>query len=117
VLNLIEYSGAALTSPLDKTASDAGGTNGGSIDSGFTATTAQAKEVVVTAMTTYAPTSFSNPSNGFTKVSDHAIGNHLTTAVFELITTSAAQEGNSASCGGGTQWTGIAATFKSANPN
>jgi hypothetical protein len=117
ILNVLEYSGAALTSVLDRTADDANGTNNGSIDTGFTAATSQPKEVVVTGLTTYTPTSFSNPSNGFVEVSDQFIGNHLTTAVHELIMTSSGQTGHSASVGGGQQWVGIVATFRSANPN
>jgi hypothetical protein len=116
-LNLLEYSGVALSNPLDKTAADANGTNNGSIDTGFTAITAQPKEVVVTALATYSPTSFSNPSNGFVEVSDHFIGNHLTTAVHELIPNFAGSYGHSASVGGGQQWVGLVATFRSANPN
>jgi hypothetical protein len=117
VLNILEYSGAALTNVLDKTAANGNGTNTGTIDSGFTAATAQPKEVVVTGLSTYTPTSFSSPTNGFVEVSDHFIGNHLTTAVHELITTSTGATGHSASTGGGQQWTGLVATFRSANPN
>src|SRR6202030_4401426 len=57
-LDLIEYTGIMAASPLDKSGIDGGWSPvNGIVDSGSTPATAQSKEVVITALTTYAQTS------------------------------------------------------------
>ncbi|HEV7921345.1 MAG TPA: hypothetical protein VGR02_11210, partial [Thermoanaerobaculia bacterium] len=117
-LVLAEYSGVALTNPLDKTAFDGDNVNSGTISTGTTQTTVQPKELVITALSVPVGTDFSNPSNGFTEIDDHSVLSYLTAAVHERITTTAGVFGHSATVGtSGTQWVGMVATFKSANPN
>ncbi|MBV9492836.1 MAG: hypothetical protein JOZ54_01220 [Acidobacteria bacterium] len=115
---LLEYSGVALTSPLDRTAFDGDNFNNGTLASGTTFTTSQPKEVAITALTVYGNTSFSSPTNGFTELDDHSGGNFLTTAVHERLTTTAGALGHQATVGTtNVEWVGVIATFKSANPN
>jgi hypothetical protein len=117
-LVLAEYSGVAPASPLDRTAFDGDNSNTGTLSSGITYTTSQPKELVITAMSVPVGTSFSNPTNGFTEIDDHAVLYYLTAAVHERITTTAGAWGHSATvASSGTQWVGVVATFKSANPN
>jgi hypothetical protein len=115
-LDLIEYTGVIASSPLDKTGFD-GGWNpvNGIVTSGTTASTAQSKEVVITALTTYAQTSFTNATNSFTKIDERAVLYHLTTAVHENIVTTAGSWGHSANAGGAAPWVGLVVTFKSAD--
>src|SRR5262249_41275016 len=60
-LDLIEYSGVATSSPLDKTAFNGNFSNTGYIDTGYTAQASQLKEVAIGALTTFVPTTISNP--------------------------------------------------------
>jgi hypothetical protein len=115
-LDLIEYTGVMAASPLDKTGFD-GNWNpvNGIVTSGTTPSTAQSKEVVITALTTYAQTSFTNATNGFTKIDEQGVLYHLTTAVHENIVTTAGTWGHSASAGGNAPWVGLVVTFKSAD--
>ena len=115
-LQLAEYTGAMTLAPLDKTAfnGDSFATSG-TISTGNTTTTAQAKELVVTAMTMYAQTSFTAPTNSFVKLDERQIGWNLTTAYFERVTTAAGAYGHSASVSQSNQWLGLAATFKSSD--
>jgi hypothetical protein len=117
ILQLGEYSGIATVSPLDRTAFDGDHTpaNGTTVQTGTTPVTAQSKELVITALTTYAQTSFTAATNSFAKLSDLNIGWNLTTAMYERIVTTPAAYGHSASVGGNTQWLGLAVTFKSAD--
>jgi hypothetical protein len=115
-LDLIEYTGVMAASPLDKSGIDGGWSPvNGIVDSGSTPATAQSKEVVVTALTTYAQTSFTNATNGFTKVHEQGVLYHLTTAVHENIVTTAGGWGHSANAGGSAPWVGLVVTFKSAD--
>jgi hypothetical protein len=117
-LDLLEYSGVALTNPLDKTAFNGAFSNtNGYIDTGYTAQASQLKEVAIGALTTFFVTTISNPSDGFTELDDQTIGNSLTTAVFERNTTTAGHMGVSAAVGGNQQWVGMVVTFRSADPN
>jgi|GEM_PF-1643029 len=116
-LTLLEYSGAALSNPVDLTAQNGNSSNSGTIDSGLTSTTSQPKEVAVTALTTDAQTTFSNPTDGFVKVTDLNVLFHLSTAVHERIVSGTGLLGHSANVSGGGQWLGLVVTFKSANPN
>jgi hypothetical protein len=112
-LDLIEYSGIMPASPLDKTGSDeSSAPANGVVDSGTTQVTAQSKELVITALTTYAQISFTNPTNGFVKIDEQNVLYHLTTAVHENIVTTAGSYGHSANAGGNAQWVGLVATFK-----
>jgi hypothetical protein len=113
-LDLIEYTGVIAASPLDKSGFD-GGWNpvNGVVTSGTTQATTQSKEVVITALTTYAQTSFTNASNSFTKIDERGVLSHLTTAVHENIVTTAGSWGHSANAGGTAPWVGLVVTFKS----
>ena len=117
VLQLLEYSGVALTNPLDKTAFNGDHQNDGFVETGYTANTVQSKELVITSLAVYAQTEFSSPSGGFTEVSDRFISWNLTNAVHEKITTVAGSYGHYAAVGAPEEWVGLVATFKSANPN
>lgn len=67
-LYLLEYSGIVAVNPLDKTGFDGNATNNGYVQTGFTQNTVQAKELVITALTTDAQASFSTvPADGYTK--------------------------------------------------
>ncbi|HXA18670.1 MAG TPA: G8 domain-containing protein [Thermoanaerobaculia bacterium] len=115
-LDLIEYTGVMAASPLDKTGFDGGWSPvNGIVDSGSTPATAQSKEVVITALTTYAQTSFTNATNGFTKLDEQGVLSHLTTAIHENIVTTAGGWGHSANAGGSAPWVGLVVTFKSAD--
>jgi hypothetical protein len=112
-LDLIEYSGIMPASALDKTAFDEGSAPAnGVVDSGTTQATVQSKELVITALTTYAQTSFTNPTNGFVKIDEQNVLYHLTTAVHENVVTTTGSYGHSANAGGNAQWVGLAVTFK-----
>jgi hypothetical protein len=119
-LHLLEYSGVMTVSPLDKTGvreMDASPPDG-YVQSGYTANTVQPKELVITGLTSYIPTEFYGPSDGFVEIYDHSIGNRLTTAVHERMTTTAMSWGHSATVATpGYQYVGVVATFKSANTN
>ena len=115
-LHLLEYAGAMTASnPLDKLGFNGNDTHDGMVDTGFTANTAQPREVVITALTAYAPTEFSSPSTEFVEIFDHSIGNSLTTAVHERITYFAASWGHYVSVGIPCEWIGLVVTFRAAN--
>lgn len=115
-LQLLEYSGIALASPLDKTAFDGDNdTHAGTVSTGTTAVTAQSKELLISATTIYAQTSFTSPTNSFSEVSDLNIGFNLTTATNERIVTVPGTYGHSSTTAGSGQWVGVIATFKSAD--
>lgn len=116
-LYLLEYSGVMATNPLDKSAGTGGNTNTGTVQSGNTANTVQPKELVITAFTTYTPTDFSSPTNGFVELYDKFVGNRLTAAVYERITTASGAQGHVATVGVPEQWTGMVVTFRSADTN
>ncbi|HEX2060246.1 MAG TPA: S8 family serine peptidase, partial [Thermoanaerobaculia bacterium] len=70
-LYVLEYSGIVATNPLDKVAIAGNGTNDGYVETGFTQTTAQAKELVITGLTTYTQTEFAAyPANSYTEIYD-----------------------------------------------
>jgi Protein of unknown function (DUF4038)/PKD domain/Ig-like domain CHU_C associated/Bacterial Ig domain/S-layer homology domain len=113
VLQLLEYTGAT-ASPLDKVAfSGDMAVNNGFVSTGTTLATAQAREVVVTALTIMAQSSFTNPANGFVKLDERNVYNDITAAVHERIVTTAGAYGHSADVSANTQWVGLVATFKS----
>jgi PKD repeat protein len=113
ILQLAEYTGVVTASPLDKTAFNGNQSNSGSVDTGYTAQTSQAKELVITALTSHSVTDFSSPSSGFLEIDDRNQGfGNLTTAVHEKLVTTAGSWGHSAQAGNTTQWVGVVATFK-----
>jgi Subtilase family/Ig-like domain CHU_C associated len=118
-LYLLEYSGIVATNPLDKTAFDGNATNNGSVQTGFTQNTVQAKELVITALTTDAQASFSTvPADGYTEIYDKNVLFHLTTAMYEKITNATGSYGHGATVSvPGQQWVGVVATFKGVIPN
>lgn len=117
-LYLFEYSGMMAVSPLDKTAGNGDDTNSGFVQTGFTATTVQPKELVITALSTYTPTEFSTvSSDGYAEVYDKFIGNRLTTAAWTRITTATGSYGHDATVGSPAQWIGLVATFRGADTN
>jgi hypothetical protein len=116
-LYLLEYSGVLASGALDRTAINGDFTNNGYLQTGFTANTTQAKELVITVLSTYAVTSFTTtPADGYTEVYDKTIGYHLTTAIYEKIATSIASYGHGANVGVSDEWVGLVVTFKAANP-
>ena len=117
-LYLLEYSGIMAVNPLDRTATNGDSTNNGSVQTGFTANTVQPKELVITVLSTYTPTSFSTvPADGYAEVYDKFIGNRLTTAMWTKITTAPGSYGHNATVGSPEQWIGLVATFRGADTN
>jgi hypothetical protein len=115
-LYVLEYSGIVATNPLDKTAIAGNDTNDGYVETGYTANTAQPKELVITALTAYAQTELTAPSTyGYTEVYDQSMLYHLTTAMYEKITTASGSYGHWAQVYVPAQWVGAVATFKGAN--
>jgi hypothetical protein len=115
-LYILEYSGIAAVNPLDKTGLTGNSTNNGYVQTGFTANTAQANELVITALTTYTQTSFSvTPADGYTEVYDKYVLYHLTTAMYEKIANAIASYGHGANVGVPAEWVGLVATFKGAS--
>lgn len=115
-LYVLEYSGIVATNPLDRTSIAGNDTNDGYVETGYTANTVQPKELVITALTTYTQTEFTAPSNyGYTEVYDQYMLYHLTTAMYEKITTTTGSHGHWAQVYVPAQWVGLVATFKGAN--
>jgi len=115
-LQLLEYSGIASASPLDKTAFNGDNfVGGGTVSTGTTAVTAQSKELVISALCIYAQDNFTSPTNSFAEVSDLNVYWNLTTATFERIVTAPGAYGHSATVSASAQWVGVIATFKSAD--
>ena len=114
-LYLFEYSGIAAVNPLDKIATAGDDTNDGNVWTGFTANTVQAKELVITALTTYTPTELTVHPLSATELYDKFIGNRLTTAAYERINTQIQSCGHNAEVYAPAQWIGMVATFKGAN--
>ena len=113
ILQLAEYTGIVTASPLEKTAFNGDQSNSGFVDTGYTAQTSQAKELVITALTSHSITDFSSPSQGFAEIDDRNQGfGLLTTAVHEKIVTTAGSWGHSAQVGNPAEWVGVVATFK-----
>jgi len=113
VLQLAEYTGVVTASPLDKTAFNGDNSNTGSVDTGYTTQTSQAKELVITGLTSYSATNFSGPSGGFIELDDRSPEfSPLTTAIHERIVTTAGSWGHSAQVSDPAQWVGVVATFK-----
>jgi hypothetical protein len=113
VLQLAEYTGVVTASPLDKTAFNGDNANTGSIDTGYTVQASQAKELVITGLTSYSATNFSGPSGGFIELDDRSPEfSPLTTAMHEKIVTTAGSWGHSAQVSDPSQWVGVVATFK-----
>jgi len=115
-LYILEYSGIVAANPLDKTGLTGNSTNNGYVQTGFTPNTAQAKELVITALTTYTQTDFSvTPADGYTEVYDKSVMYNLTTAMYEKIANGIASYGHGANVGVPAEWVGVVATFKGAN--
>lgn len=116
VLQLAEYSGVMSVSPLDK--SNFNGANtpaSGQVSTGSTATTAQSKELLISAMSIYAAISFTSPTNLFTKIQEQTVGSDLTAALFERIVSATGAYGHEATVSANVQWLGLIVTFKSAD--
>jgi hypothetical protein len=113
IIQLIEYTGATST-PLDKVVFNGDNTPAsGVVSTGNTAVTSQAKELVLTALTSQGATTFTAPSNSFAKVDERNAFNSISTAVHERIVTTAAAYGHTASVTATGQWVGLVATFRS----
>jgi hypothetical protein len=113
-LYLFEYTGIVAASPVDRIATNGDSTNSGYVQTGFTANTTQAKELVITALTTYTPTEFSTvPADGYVELYDKFIGNRLTTAAYQKITSAIGSYGHGATVANpGEQYIGLVVTFK-----
>jgi hypothetical protein len=117
-LQLAEYTGATAAAPLDQSATNGSNApSGGLVSTGTTLTTSQAKELVVTALTSYSATSFTSPTNSFVKVQEQSVASDLTTALHDRIVSAAGTYGHSATVTGAAQWVGLVATFKAADPS
>lgn len=117
-LYLFEYSGMMAVNPLDRAGSSGDFTNNGYVQTGFTANTGQPKELVITGLSTYTQTEFNvTPADGYTEVYDQSMLYHLTTAMYEKITTSIGSYGHGATVSVPAEWAGVVATFRAANTN
>lgn len=115
ILQLVEYTGAAV-SPVDRTATAGGAaTDNLVLQSGTTPLTSQPKELVVTAMSMYVSTSIAFPTNFFTMIHNRFIGSRLTTAVHERIVSFAGTYGHEATAEADGVWLGMTVTFRAAN--
>src|SRR5258708_7889665 len=81
------------------------------VDTGTTRPINKPREVVLTALTTYAQTSFTTPTDSFVKIDEQSVLYHLTTAVHEKIVATTGSYGHSANVGGNAQWVGLVVTF------
>jgi hypothetical protein len=117
-LYMIEYSGVMAVNPLDRTGSTGDLTNNGYVQTGFTPNTTQPKELVITALSTYTQTEFSvTPADGYAEIYDQYMLYHLTTAMYEKVTTSIGSYGHGATVYVPAEWAGVVATFRAANTN
>jgi len=117
VLQLFEYVGVQTSGALDKT-----GANGGNavpadhiVSTGFTPTTTRANELVVTGLSVYDDTEFSDPDNLFVETSDRTIGWDLTAATHQRVVNFVSPWGHQAFVNTNKQFVGVVATFKQAD--
>lgn len=113
-LQIAEYTGVDTASPLDRTTFTGDNSNSGTVATKNTTTTSHAREVVITALTSYSATSFDSPSGGFVELDERVVGYRLTTALHEKLVTTTGSWGHSAQVGDPAQWIGLVATFKAA---
>ncbi|MDP2691064.1 MAG: hypothetical protein Q8O95_01505 [bacterium] len=110
---MMEYSGIATVSPLDKTASTLGASN--TVSSGTTTATAQNNEVAIAALVTRESNDvLSNaPTNGFVQLGEYDGGdNRVTMGIYEKTLTTIGTYGTQDGVNDNEEWVGIIVTFK-----
>jgi len=111
---IFEYSGVALTSALDKTATADGTTNPAS--SGTTAATTQDDEVCLTGILVLDSGTFSSPTNSFTLDAQVTPGSRTAAACRRIVTSSGTYGHNLTYSAVNKSFLGAIATFKAALP-
>lgn len=116
---MVEYAGAATSSPLDVFANN--GSTGGSstADSGTTGATGQADEVAVAILISRNTNTYSSPTNSFSLVDQGQSGNGTAAEAVDgcwlekILSSTGAQ--NVSTTNTSRPWTGVIATFKAAS--
>ncbi len=113
-LILIEYSGVALSSALDKTANSHGNVN--PVSTGNTTTTTQATELAVGAMAIKNNSTFTLVSGGFSKIGSEVIsGTNTSSVALEKFLSATGTTSQTANASTAANWGGAVATFVAAN--
>ena len=114
VIDLMEWSGAATSGALDKTASaSSGSTANTTAKSGTTATTSQPSEIAISAIRALKALTQSNPTNGFQQVAVGTQGTNTTGFYSNVLTATGAQR-VWVTLSISAKWRGVIATFRGA---
>ena len=114
VIDLMEWSGAATSGALDKTASASSGSAANTTaKSGTTATTSQPSEIAISAISALKALTQSNPTNGFQQVAVGTQGTNTTGFYSKVLTTTGAQS-VWVTLSIAAKWRGVIATFRGA---
>ncbi|MEX1264287.1 MAG: IPT/TIG domain-containing protein [Actinomycetota bacterium] len=114
VIDLMEYSGAATSGALDKTASaSSGSTANTTAKSGTTATTSQPSEIAISAIRALKALTQSNPTDGFQQVAVGTQGTNTTGFYSKVLTATGAQK-VWVTLSIAAKWRGVIATFRGA---
>ncbi|HEX7248605.1 MAG TPA: IPT/TIG domain-containing protein [Actinomycetota bacterium] len=114
VLDLMEWSGAATTGALDRTASASSGSSANTTArSGTTAVTSQPSEIAISAIRAFKALSQTNPTNGFVQVASGTQGTNTTGFYAKVLTATGAQS-VSVTLSIAAKWRGVIATFRGA---
>ena len=113
ILQLAEYANIAVDGPVDKTALAGGlASAGDSVSTGITTATSTSDELVVTSLTSFANTTFSNPTSSFVQLSGASAGNNLSTYMYERLVHLPGAYGHTATIGATGPWVGLVVTFR-----
>jgi len=119
VLVLVEWSGLATTSPLDRTANTNGTSVALAVLSGTTSATTEADELVIAAIANRNVSTQGSPSNGFAQVeqaqsTNGTTSNRVNFAVYSKVVSATGAQSMQATLSGSTQrpYAGVVATFK-----
>ncbi len=111
VIDLMEWSGAATSGALDKTASGtSANTENTTASSGTTATTSQSSEIAISAIRAFKALTQSNPTNGFQQV-DVGTQATNTTGFYSKVLTGTGAQSVSVTLSIAAKWRGVIATF------
>ncbi len=114
VIDLMEWSGAATSGTLDKTASaSSGSTANTTAKSGTTARTSQPSEIAISAIRALKALTQSNPTNGFQQVDVGTQGTN-TTGFYSKVLTATGAQNVWVTLSISAKWRGVIATFRGA---
>jgi hypothetical protein len=114
VIDLMEWSGAATSGALDRTASaSSGSTANTTARSGTTSATTQPSEIAISAIRAFKALTQSNPTNGFQQVAVGTQGTN-TTGFYSKVLTSTGTQSVSVTLSVASKWRGVIATFRGA---